>query len=95
MTMDEAIRRIKAHKAIHKMDEPRAIYISEALDMAIEALERKRGKWEVYKDCEGKTRIITCNLCGWESGRYTWHNYNFCPNCGAEMRGEEDGNSDI
>lgn len=39
MTRDEAIRRIKAHKAIHKMDEPRAIYISEALDMAIEALE--------------------------------------------------------
>lgn len=41
MTNKEAIKRIKFHKVIHKMDEPRAIYISEALDMAIDALERK------------------------------------------------------
>ena len=61
---------------------------TDAILMAIEALERKCGEWEVYKDCEGKTRVITCNLCGWESGRYTWHNYNFCPNCGAEMKND-------
>lgn len=39
MTREEAIARIKDHKIAHKMNEPRAIYISEALDMAIEALE--------------------------------------------------------
>ena len=39
MTNKEAVARIKDHKAVHKMDEPRAIYISEALDIAIEALE--------------------------------------------------------
>lgn len=38
MTNKEAIARIKDHKAIHKMDEPRAMYISEALDMALNAL---------------------------------------------------------
>lgn len=41
MTREEAIARIKDHMVIHKMDEPRAIFISEALDMAIEALEQK------------------------------------------------------
>lgn len=41
MTREEAIARIKNHKIRHKMNEPRAIYISEALDMAIEALEQE------------------------------------------------------
>ena len=40
MTREEAITRIKIHKRVHKMDEPRAIHISEALDMAIKALEQ-------------------------------------------------------
>lgn len=40
MTREEAIARIKDHKIIHKMNEPRAIYISEALDMGIKALEQ-------------------------------------------------------
>lgn len=40
MTKEEAITRIKDHKITHKMHEPRAIYISEALDMAIKALEQ-------------------------------------------------------
>lgn len=42
MTNEEAIARIKDHKIVHKMNEPRAIYISEALDIAIEALEQFR-----------------------------------------------------
>lgn len=41
MTREEAIARIEEHKIIHKMNEPRAIYISEALDMAIKALEQE------------------------------------------------------
>lgn len=40
MTREEAIARIRYHKIVHKMNEPRAIYISEALDMAIKALEQ-------------------------------------------------------
>ena len=39
MTREEAIARIKDHMVVHKMNEPRAILISEALDMAIEALK--------------------------------------------------------
>lgn len=41
MTREEAIARIKEHMFIHKMNEPRAIHISEALDMAIKALEQQ------------------------------------------------------
>ena len=44
MTREEAIKRIKHHKIVHKMDEPNAIKISEALDMAIEAL-KTQSKW--------------------------------------------------
>lgn len=41
MTNEEAIARIKEHMIIHKMEEPRAIHISEALNMAIKALEKQ------------------------------------------------------
>ena len=51
--------------------------------------ERKTGKWIVEEDCEGKTRTCTCNLCGYETGEYTWVNPNYCENCGAKM--EVDG----
>ena len=42
MTNKEAIARIIEHKIVHKMNEPRAIYISEALDMAIESIENQK-----------------------------------------------------
>ena len=41
MTREEAISRIKNHMIIHKMNEPRAILIDEALAMAIKALEQE------------------------------------------------------
>ena len=40
MTNEEAIARIEDHKIAHKMNEPRAIYISEALDVAIQAIKQ-------------------------------------------------------
>lgn len=47
MKIDEAIRRIKEHMIIHKMNEPQAILITEALCMAIEALSSiEQIKWE-------------------------------------------------
>lgn len=50
--------------------------------------ERKNGEWTIDEDCEGKSRTVTCNLCGHEE--FNWHNPNFCPNCGADMRGEQE-----
>ena len=95
MTNEEAIPRIREHKIIHKMGEPRAIYISEALDMALEALEqepcedvfkeRPIGHWRpVYQGDE----IIDyrCSECefGHTFGKGTFR-MNYCPNCGAKM----------
>ena len=48
--------------------------------------ERKRGRWEIYIismiDGEG----CRCSECGFEGAPY----WEFCPNCGADMRGEQD-----
>lgn len=53
--------------------------------------ERKKGKWHVYVDCEGKTRQCTCSLCGHETDEYCWESPKYCENCGAEMEdGEEE-----
>ena len=45
--------------------------------------ERKKGKW---------TNENACEFCGFQP----WyerdiHTLSFCPNCGADMRGEQDG----
>ena len=40
MTREEAIKHIKIHMLIHRMAEDRAVYITEALNMAIEALRQ-------------------------------------------------------
>ena len=66
-----------------------------ALDKAICALqtERKKGKW-IEPSTEGcvsydKRAYAECSICG--SKIYFGWKMNFCPNCGADMRGEEDG----
>ena len=44
---------------------------------------RKEGKWIPYKLYLGDE--LKCSVCG-----YGWGDevYNFCPNCGAKMKGE-------
>ena len=53
--------------------------------------KRKTGKWIEVDDAYNRIRG-RCSACGWEAHMYEddvvgmW----FCPNCGADMRGEED-----
>jgi rubrerythrin len=68
--------------------------IAEALDMAIEALQdRPEGEWTKTVDGNGWNEwwVFKCPLCGAiivdEQSR-SWK-YNFCPSCGARMRGEK------
>lgn len=50
--------------------------------------ERKKGKWRRrLVDC-GFNADWHCSRCGWKTSLEE-HGYNFCPNCGADMRGEK------
>ena len=52
MTREEAIERIKDHMEVHRSTEPRAIYITEALNMAIKALEQQDRIAQILDDCD-------------------------------------------
>lgn len=89
-------------EAIHELQEDKRLYetevchagdgtpdgrLLEALDMAIEALrnEPKTGEWKCMGDCG----VTECGQCGWSIEEYVG-DYNFCPNCGADMRGGDE-----
>ena len=59
-----------------------------------DVVEHKRGEWSLnvddwFGDC------YKCSACGEEfilnEGNPKDNGYNYCPNCGADMRGERDG----
>ena len=61
---------------------------------AADVREVKRGKWKRVVDLTGveafgykETMLVGygCNVCGYEVD-VSEGNYNFCPNCGADMR---------
>ena len=41
----------------------------------------RHGRWKRYS-----TTMMICSLCGKHTAR---HKFNYCPNCGAKMQGEE------
>ena len=47
--------------------------------------ERTKGKWITSPDNTGWI-VYECSICGLHRGT---DGYNFCPNCGADMREEE------
>lgn len=61
--------------------------------------ERKKGKW-IYYDIENdKYDEVRCSECGktftvdaerWYDIGFTASDLKFCPNCGADMRGEKE-----
>ena len=42
--------------------------------------DRPKGEWKCMADCG----VTECDQCGWNVEEYVG-DYNFCPNCGAEM----------
>ena len=48
----------------------------------------KRGRWELIDGQEKWIQGYTCSECGQVVVTYEC---NFCPNCGADMRGDENG----
>lgn len=48
--------------------------------------ERKKGEW-----ISNSPLSMKCDQCGTTIGDWCWYYANFCPNCGADMRGEGNG----
>lgn len=53
---------------------------------AADVRKNVRGEWKQI----GNGDFYKCSICS--CGAQYGHYANFCPNCGAEMRGEKDGN---
>lgn len=96
MTENEAISRIKDHMEIHRLKEPRAIYITVALSMAITALKeiqqyREIGtveecreaveKQKPKKPVKDKYHHNCCSNCGWIVSGEGGYGEEFCPHC--------------
>lgn len=76
---------LKEHKAevVELLEEQRGLY------KEIERLRNelpKKGHW--VKTTVRGSSAFGCSVCGCESG--TLYDYAFCPNCGADMRGEQE-----
>lgn len=55
-----------------------------------QAEDVKRNVYGEWLDCDAISENFEfCNMCGWENDVGARH-YNFCPNCGADMRGDKD-----
>ena len=50
--------------------------------------QRMRGKWEKGVGENGVTTSLFCSECNYENTH--WYAWNYCPNCGAGMRSEQD-----
>lgn len=74
-------------------------YVSALRGLLPEESQRKKGKW-IYGEDEYSIDGYRCDKCGFFVPWYHIHNllnytehynfWNFCPCCGADMRGEDD-----
>lgn len=88
MTENEAIERIKEHMEIHKLNELRAIYITEDFDMAISALKevqqyREIGTVEECREAVEKQKPKKCDVT-----KDNFRIYYKCPTCNHCLRVE-------
>ena len=87
MTRDEALKNLKLYKECVGMPKE----FEDALDMAIEALERKRGKWIQIEDADANGNAwYECPFCRKGDCHAVSQTVSYCWNCGADMRGDND-----
>jgi DNA-directed RNA polymerase subunit RPC12/RpoP len=91
MTREEAVIILDGFKSNPLFSDTHA----QALDMAISALSENKGEWiKIYPDQE-EWNVYECSHCGEAfdliEGTPYDNGYNFCPNCGADMRAESEG----
>ena len=52
---------------------------------ALPSADAVQGEWKCMADCG----VTECDQCGWSIEEYVG-DYNYCPNCGAKMKGGDD-----
>ena len=72
----------------HLDDSRMAAAMNAINDMPTIEPERKKGKW-ILDNSRLRGNRYTCDQCGYETDSSWNPPGNFCPNCGADMRGEE------
>lgn len=87
MTYQEAIERIKIHNEHHSQQERFAIYITEALNMAIEALEKQMPEAPILDIIyPSGIKSYNCPVCG-KGCLVRTDSYcpKYCSNCGQAL----------
>ena len=95
MTYKEAADHIRRHNIAHARSERNAVYITEALNIAVAVLEsypeRETTKWEAVEDCDGDEHY-KCAACGEEwfliEGTPADNGMKYCPHCGRRAAPE-------
>ena len=87
--MAEYIKRESAIEAIMS-DPPDAHYQSWYAEKineipATDVAPVRHGRWRCHGDCG----VTECSVCGWSIEEYVG-DYDYCPICGANMRGSND-----
>ena len=93
--MSDYISRQAAIEAVEKCQQYKVSKEDYAVDFAevktemmmlptADVRENVRGEWKVFCDDKGVVEDCYCNQCGFNSVI----GGNFCPNCGADMRGD-------
>ena len=101
MTPKQAILSIQDHNKAHQKKEPFAVYITEALQVACDVLEKQIPKKVIYEsdgyyDGNPVYDVAYCPVCNiaLEDGDIHWES-NYCPNCGQRLDWEvEEDNED-
>ena len=79
--------KLKAHYSW--WDNEEKYVFDSVVDLQPTVESRPKGKWHHYTD--DKRDYAECSECGYgdEGEVYLGEETNFCPNCGADMRGKE------
>ena len=84
MNYEEALKRVKIHNEHHSQKEPFSIYTTEALNMAIAALEKQIPK--KVKIVEGYALCPICNHYIEDIDFISDNSHKYCDCCGQAIR---------
>ena len=75
-----------ARETEHELDDG----VRKVLKEVAEGKHRPKGEWVVVKSPLSNETIVKCDKCGDEFIGNDVEDYNFCPNCGADMQKESE-----